>query len=87
VEITVLRSCNPQTIQDVGNRPTIESISSYTAQFGDDYFSFWVNGVKCIVLNLSLYSDPSGAPGTLIQLFLIQSQNITISKKSGSQMN
>jgi len=46
---------------DVGNTPTLESIGNYTSNFGDDYFSFWVNGVKCIVLNLSLFSDSSGA--------------------------
>jgi len=47
---------------DIGNTPTAESIKSYSDRFGDDYFSFWVNGVKCLVLNASLYSDPEGAP-------------------------
>uniref|UniRef100_A0A7S3E611 Calcineurin-like phosphoesterase domain-containing protein n=1 Tax=Rhodosorus marinus TaxID=101924 RepID=A0A7S3E611_9RHOD len=46
---------------DVGNRPTPEYIDRYKARFGDDYFSFTVRGVKFIVLNNQLYSDPSGA--------------------------
>lgn len=47
---------------DVGNRPTPASIASYRRDFGDDYFGFWVGGVRCLVLNSSLYSDPTGAP-------------------------
>jgi len=44
---------------DVGNSPTMESIKGYRERFGDDYFAFWIHGVRCIVLNASLYSDPS----------------------------
>eukprot|EP00189_Rhodosorus_marinus_P008253 CAMPEP_0184752486 /NCGR_PEP_ID=MMETSP0315-20130426/43600_1 /TAXON_ID=101924 /ORGANISM="Rhodosorus marinus, Strain UTEX LB 2760" /LENGTH=284 /DNA_ID=CAMNT_0027231815 /DNA_START=583 /DNA_END=1438 /DNA_ORIENTATION=+ len=47
---------------DVGNRPTPEYIDRYKARFGDDYFSFALCGVKFIVLNNQLYSDPSAAP-------------------------
>jgi 3',5'-cyclic AMP phosphodiesterase CpdA len=46
---------------DVGNRPTKTSIERFTNAFGDDYLSFWVNGTYNIVLNSSLFSDPSGA--------------------------
>jgi len=47
---------------DVGNRPTPKSIASYRDRFGDDYFGFWVGGVRGIVLNSSIIKDPSGAP-------------------------
>eukprot|EP01116_Phalansterium_solitarium_P001739 TRINITY_DN11554_c0_g1_i1.p1 TRINITY_DN11554_c0_g1~~TRINITY_DN11554_c0_g1_i1.p1 ORF type:complete len:334 (-),score=74.89 TRINITY_DN11554_c0_g1_i1:372-1316(-) len=47
---------------DVGNSPTLESIASYHSNFGDDYFSFWTRGVFNIVVNTSLYHDPSSAP-------------------------
>jgi serine/threonine-protein phosphatase CPPED1 len=47
---------------DVGNRPTPASLAAYRKEFGDDRFSFWAGGVCCIVLNSSLYSDPSAAP-------------------------
>jgi 3',5'-cyclic AMP phosphodiesterase CpdA len=50
---------------DIGNRPTPKSIASYQANFGDDYFSFWVGGVCNIVLNSSVLKDPSGAPEVL----------------------
>ncbi|XP_064652281.1 serine/threonine-protein phosphatase CPPED1-like [Lineus longissimus] len=36
---------------DVGDNPTSATISDYKANFGDDYFSFWVGGVKFIALN------------------------------------
>ena len=29
---------------DVGNTPTSSTLSSYRQKFGDDYFSFWVQG-------------------------------------------
>ena len=44
---------------DVGNRPTKTTIEGYRADFGDDFFSFWVDGVHCIVLNSQLYEDCS----------------------------
>lgn len=42
---------------DVGNRPTPASITAYKRAFGDDYFSFTIDGVKCIVLNSQLLKD------------------------------
>lgn len=50
---------------DIGNRPTAKSIAQYDANFGDDYFSFWVGGVFNVVLNSSVLRDPSGAPEVL----------------------
>ena len=44
---------------DVGNTPTLDSIRHYRDKFGDDYFSFWVGGVKFIVINSQYYKDGS----------------------------
>jgi 3',5'-cyclic AMP phosphodiesterase CpdA len=41
---------------DVGNNPSRGSIQEYTKQFGSDYFSFWVRGVKCLVLNSQAFN-------------------------------
>lgn len=46
---------------DIGDRPTSASIRSYTDEFGDDYFSFWCNGIKCLVVNSQLWKDDSDA--------------------------
>eukprot|EP00040_Diaphanoeca_grandis_P020677 m.109965 g.109965 ORF g.109965 m.109965 type:complete len:321 (-) comp28001_c0_seq2:33-995(-) len=46
---------------DVGNRPTPESITEYTGEFGDDYFSFWSRGCKCIVVNSQFWKDDTNA--------------------------
>lgn len=46
---------------DVGNRPTLESITRFTDRFGDDYFAFWCNHAYHICLNTNLHNDPSGA--------------------------
>ncbi|CAK9300331.1 unnamed protein product [Gordionus sp. m RMFG-2023] len=42
---------------DIGNYPTSKDVLDYRRDFGDDYFSFWVDGVKCIVLNSQYYFD------------------------------
>lgn len=47
---------------DVANRPTPATLATYRREFGDDWFSFQVGGTYGIVLNSSLYSDPTGAP-------------------------
>ncbi|XP_070581007.1 serine/threonine-protein phosphatase CPPED1-like [Ptychodera flava] len=44
---------------DLGNTPTRQTVANYVDKFGDDYFSFWVGGVKFIVLNSQFYEDPS----------------------------
>ncbi|MEO2019089.1 MAG: metallophosphoesterase [Fuerstiella sp.] len=50
---------------DIGGRPTAKSIATYTQNFGDDYFGFWVGGVCNVVLNSSVLKDPTGAPEVL----------------------
>jgi serine/threonine-protein phosphatase CPPED1 len=47
---------------DVGNRPTRTSIQRFNQSFGDDRLAFWAKG-RCynIVLNTSLFNDPTGA--------------------------
>jgi len=34
---------------DVGDHPTLETVASYRNSYGDDYFSFWVQGIKSTV--------------------------------------
>jgi hypothetical protein len=46
---------------DVGDRPNAASIAQYSGEFGDDYFSFWVRGVKCICVNSQFWKDSSDA--------------------------
>ena len=52
---------------DIGNRPNPGLISSYRKHFGDDYFGFWVGGVRCLVLNSSVIKDSTSAPRVLAQ--------------------
>lgn len=47
---------------DVGDIPTAESIEIYKKDFGDDYFSFWQSGCKCIVLNSQMYFNHNEIP-------------------------
>lgn len=47
---------------DVGNRPTHASIDRFVKSFGDDYLSWWANGTYNLVLNTSLFANPTGAP-------------------------
>ena len=47
---------------DVGNRPTPISITRFRQVYGDDHLAFWAQRAYNIVLNTSLFSDPSGAP-------------------------
>jgi serine/threonine-protein phosphatase CPPED1 len=46
---------------DVGNRPTPASIERFVSNFGDDYLSWWTNGSFNIVVNTSLFADPTAA--------------------------
>lgn len=46
----------------MGDVPTDESIDSYKRDFGDDYFTFWTNGCKFIVLNSQLYFNSTRVP-------------------------
>ncbi|XP_042363806.1 serine/threonine-protein phosphatase CPPED1 [Plectropomus leopardus] len=47
---------------DLGNTPTPRSLEQYCSAWGDDYFSFWVGGVLCLVLNSQLFYDASACP-------------------------
>ena len=47
---------------DVGNTPDASSLAAYRKRFGDDYFGFWAGGVRCLVINSTLYHDPSKSP-------------------------
>ena len=46
---------------DLGNTPDAGSLAAYRKRFGDDYFGFWAGGVRCLVINSTLYHDPSKA--------------------------
>uniref|UniRef100_A0A3P8RXI9 Serine/threonine-protein phosphatase CPPED1 n=1 Tax=Amphiprion percula TaxID=161767 RepID=A0A3P8RXI9_AMPPE len=47
---------------DLGNTPTPSTVEQYCNAWGDDYFSFWVGGVLCLVLNSQLFYDASACP-------------------------
>jgi len=47
---------------DIGNQPSMESVARYRSSFGDDYFSFWCNGVFFLVINTQYYEDSSKVP-------------------------
>lgn len=47
---------------DLGNAPTPKMVEQYCRVWGDDYFSFWVGGVFCLVLNSQLFFNASGCP-------------------------
>uniref|UniRef100_A0A3Q3GRK5 Serine/threonine-protein phosphatase CPPED1 n=1 Tax=Labrus bergylta TaxID=56723 RepID=A0A3Q3GRK5_9LABR len=47
---------------DLGNTPTPRTVEQYCSAWGDDFFSFWVGGVLCLVLNSQLFYDASGCP-------------------------
>ncbi|XP_038130101.1 serine/threonine-protein phosphatase CPPED1 [Cyprinodon tularosa] len=47
---------------DLGNTPTPSTVEKYCTAWGDDYFSFWVGGVLCLVLNSQLFFDASACP-------------------------
>jgi len=47
---------------DVGDEPTEEMVKVYRRQFGPDFFSFWVSGVKFVVLNSQYFKAPGFVP-------------------------
>ncbi|XP_024141241.1 serine/threonine-protein phosphatase CPPED1 [Oryzias melastigma] len=47
---------------DIGNTPTPSTVEHFCRTWGDDYFSFWVGGVLCLVLNSQLFFDASACP-------------------------
>ena len=47
----------------MGNRPTKDSLDKFKEFFGDDYLAFWSSRYSYnIVVNTTLFSNPSGAP-------------------------
>ncbi|XP_070708518.1 serine/threonine-protein phosphatase CPPED1 [Pempheris klunzingeri] len=47
---------------DLGNTPTPRTVEQFCSAWGDDYFSFWVGGVLCLVLNSQFFYDASACP-------------------------
>lgn len=47
---------------DVGDRPNGANVGAYVKDFGDDYFAFWVGGLKGIVINTQLWPRAKIAP-------------------------
>uniref|UniRef100_A0A3B3UZ28 Calcineurin-like phosphoesterase domain containing 1 n=1 Tax=Poecilia latipinna TaxID=48699 RepID=A0A3B3UZ28_9TELE len=47
---------------DLDQVPTPSTVEQYCRVWGDDYFSFWVGGVFCLVLNSQLYFNASACP-------------------------
>lgn len=43
-------------------KPTEETINDYKKDFGDDFFSFWLGGVKFIALNSQYFFDATQVP-------------------------
>nr|XP_027204932.1 serine/threonine-protein phosphatase CPPED1-like [Dermatophagoides pteronyssinus] len=42
---------------DLMDKPTLESLKQYTDEFGDDYYSFWIDSIMFIVLNTQYYKN------------------------------
>lgn len=42
---------------DLTDAPTPKDVEEYKKDFGDDYFSFWVGGVKFLTINSQYYVD------------------------------
>jgi len=66
---------------DIGNQPSMESVSRYRSSFGDDYFSFWCNGVYFLVLNTQYYEDSSKVPQIAREQEIWLDQQLTKVKK------
>jgi len=47
---------------DVGDVPTELTMNTYKSEFGPDYFSFWVGGVKFTVTNSQYFKCPEAVP-------------------------
>lgn len=47
---------------DVGDIPTKGTLIKYRREFGPDYFTFWVGGVKFVVLNSQFFYSPQAVP-------------------------
>jgi len=58
VDIPLVCVCGNHDIGDTPNRKTVDR---FKEKFGDDFFSFWVQGVKFLVINSQFYYDSSDA--------------------------
>jgi len=47
---------------DIGDVPDQNTLKIYRGQFGQDYFAFWVGGVKFVVLNSQYTQEPYALP-------------------------
>ncbi|GKY99944.1 hypothetical protein MPSEU_000948000 [Mayamaea pseudoterrestris] len=72
---------------DVGNRPTKTTIERFVNAFGDDYLAFWVKRTYNIVLNTSLFWDPTGAESLYReQLAWLEDRLASVSKQQPSHI-
>ena len=46
---------------DIGQNPTARLVDEYKERFGDDFFSFWVGGVKYVAINSQFYHKQCAA--------------------------
>ena len=58
-DIPLVCVCGNHDICDV---PTEESYEIYRKQFGPDFYSFWVGGVKFVVINSQYFKQPEALP-------------------------
>lgn len=66
---------------DVGNQPSMESVSRYRSSFGDDFFSFWCGGVYFLVINSQYYEDSTQVPNLAAEQELWLEQQLKKIKK------
>lgn len=66
---------------DIGDQPTPVTVQNYRDSFGDDYFVFWVGGVKCIVINSQYYENRSQVNEFMLNLVTTYSTVLTFLKK------
>lgn len=66
---------------DIGNQPSMESVSRYRSSFGDDFFSFWCGGVYFLVLNSQYHEDSSRVPQLALEQEIWLEQELKKLKK------
>lgn len=68
---------------DVGNTPTLETLTTYRKLFGEDNYSFQIENNYFIAINSSVCADPSLVPGEWDELIGF----LEIELKKASNMN
>ena len=68
---------------DVGNTPTLETLTTYRKLFGEDNYSFQIENNYFIAINSSVCADPSLVPGEWDELIGF----LEIELKKASDMN